>query len=369
MIRNYSRSRRNILLTTAAFSTVLLLLFVFRNRQTAAAQLPWSYTNLYGHSPPTADYEEKDICHAYGYHQFQHPDGEDGKRKVFDLFLLSSELDWLEIRLNTLAPHVDYFVIVESATTFTGMAKPLHLKENWDRFAEFHEKIVYKVIEDPGPELGASTWQHEDFFRNSLFYSAFPMDKAREGVDVVMVSDIDEIPKPATVDVLKHCEFPDRLTLQSRFYYYSFQWEHIGPQWPHPQATTFRGREGTISPNALRNGIGGSWWSRWWNKGYMRNAGWHCSSGFNTLKAMKEKMASFSHTPWNTEANRDSKTIVNRVRKGEDLFGRAGEMYKRVEENKDVPEYVMHRPDVFGYLLDRDDESAGFSDWPAVRGV
>lgn len=101
----------------------------------------------------------------------------------------------------------------------------------------------------------------------------------------------------------------------------------------------------------------------------MRNAGWHCSSGFNTLKAMKEKMASFSHTPWNTEANRDSKTIVNRVRKGEDLFGRAGEMYKRVEENKDVPEYVMHRPDVFGYLLDRDDESAGFSDWPAVRGV
>lgn len=365
MIRNYSRTQRNVLLATTALFTGLILLFLFRSRQTAASQLhvPWSYTNLYGHSPPTADYEEQDICKAHGYKQFQHSDRENGKRKVFDLFLFSSELDWLEIRLNTLSSQVDYFVIVESTTTFTGSQKPLHLKENWARFSEFHEKIIHKIIEDPGPEIGTQTWDHEDFFRNSLFYSAFPMELASEGVDVILVSDVDEIPKPATVEVLKHCDFPERLTLQSAFYYYSFQWAHVGAQWAHPQATTFRGRDGTISPNSLRNGIGGSWWRRWWESGTMRDAGWHCSSCFATLEAMKGKMASFSHTPLNTEANRDEKTIVERVRTGQDLFGRAGEKYARVDDNKDVPEYVLHRPDMFGYLLDRDGDDAGFSDW------
>lgn len=365
MHRNYSRAQRNVLLTTAILFLSLLLLFIFRNRQTAAAQLPWSYTNLYGHSPPTADYEEPDICKAHSYKQFSHPEGEQGRRKVFDLFLISSELDWLEIRLNTLAPHVDYFVIVESATTFTGQTKPLYLKDNWARFATYHEKIVHKVVEDPGPEIGISTWAHEDFMRNSLFYDAFPMELATAGVDVIIVSDVDEVPKPETIEVLKHCQFPERLTLQSRFYYYSFQWEHIGPQWPHPQATTFRGREGTISPNFLRNGIGGSWWRRLWQSRSMRGAGWHCSSCFSTLKAMRNKMSSFSHTPWNTEANRDENTIVSRVRNGEDLFGRVGQKFSRVEENKDVPEYVLHRPDAFGYLLDRDGDDAGFTDWNA----
>lgn len=100
----------------------------------------------------------------------------------------------------------------------------------------------------------------------------------------------------------------------------------------------------------------------------MKDAGWHCSSCFATLEAMKGKMSSFSHTPWNTEANRDEKTIVERVKTGQDLFGRVGEDYARVEENKDVPEYVLHRPDMFGYLLDRDGEDAGFKDWQA-RGI
>lgn len=358
MARNYSRARRNILLTTAALSTSLLLLFIFQNRQTAAAQLPWSYTNLYGHSPPTADYEEQDICKAHGYHQFQHPDGEDGKRKVFDLFLLSSEPDWLEIRLNTLEPYVDYFVVVEPATTSTGVSKPT----NWTRFAEFEDRIVHKVVDIPISEVGDNLQEREDYLRNSLFYNAFPMEQAREGVDVVMVSNVEELPRPEIVDVLKHCQFPERLTMQSRFYYYGFQWEHIGPKWPHPQATTFRGREGTIAPNFLRNGLGGSWWQRWWESGTLRNAGWYCSTCYSTIEGIKEMMASFSDTPWNTETNRNSKTIVSRVRKGLDLFGRMEEKYARVEENKDVPEYIVHRPDAFGYLLDRDGEFAGFKD-------
>lgn len=69
----------------------------------------------------------------------------DRARRVYDLVLFSTELDWLEIRLHAHAPYVDYFVVVESPTTFTKLSKPLVLQQNWDRFADFHHKIIYKL--------------------------------------------------------------------------------------------------------------------------------------------------------------------------------------------------------------------------------
>lgn len=78
------------------------------------------------------------ICEA---HSFAIEKRRQGERKIFDLVLLSTELDWLEIRLHTLAQYVDYFVVVESSTTFTGKPKPLYLKENWSAFKAFHDKI------------------------------------------------------------------------------------------------------------------------------------------------------------------------------------------------------------------------------------
>jgi beta-1,4-mannosyl-glycoprotein beta-1,4-N-acetylglucosaminyltransferase len=71
--------------------------------------------------PRTEDIQT--ICHA---HDFAARDDSEYPRKVYDLVLLSTELDWLEIRLHTVADYVDYFVIVESPTTFTGKPKPLY---------------------------------------------------------------------------------------------------------------------------------------------------------------------------------------------------------------------------------------------------
>jgi len=275
--------------------------------------------------------------------------------------------------LHTLSPYVDYFVIVESRTTFTGLAKPAYLADNWDKFAAFHRKIIYRVVDDPGSVVGPRTWDHEDYMRNALFDKVFPElvgipQEAHFG-DVLVISDIDEAPKPETLVVLRKCDFPDRLTLRSHFYYYSFQWMHRGEQWPHPQVTTYRGLGGTILPKDLRNGEAGThgWFftnhlRTWWEKADMWNAAWHCSSCFATVKEMQTKMESFSHSPWNTAENRDIKTIIERVKSGKDLFGRESEQYDRVEENKDIPAYVVQHKSVFGYLLDRDGEKAGFTD-------
>ena len=110
--------------------------------------------------------------------------------------------------------------------------------------------------------------------------------------DVLVVSDVDEILRPSTLRTLRACAFPRRLTLASRFYYYSFQWLHRGPEWPHPQATYYQGLKNTLLPNDLRIADGGMWPFREWEKGTMANASWHCSSCFATVGELLGKMAS-----------------------------------------------------------------------------
>ena len=63
--------------------------------------------------------------------------------KVLDAVLMSSELDLLEIRMNELDSVVDYFLIVESNATFTGLPKETYFALNRGRFSKFQHKIIY----------------------------------------------------------------------------------------------------------------------------------------------------------------------------------------------------------------------------------
>ena len=324
-----------------------------------------------GKSAP-ASKEVASICRSHGFLPY-------GKtRTVYDLVLFSTELDWLEIRLHTLAPYVDYFVVVESPTTFTGKPKPLLLKDNWDRFVPFHDKIIHRVVVDP--INSTRIWDHEDYMRNSLLDNVFPslVGTAQEAhkYDALVVGDIDEILRPSAMLLMRYCDVPARLTLRTHMYYYSFQWLHRGQQWAHPDATLYGGSvSNTISPNALRMGLLGpgllplAAFSRWWSRATLWNAGWHCSSCFATIAETRTKMHSFSHQGWNTANNRDAKVIIERVRNGLDLFSRESELYERIENNDDIPGYVLQQHQEkgrFEYLLDRDAKEAGFEDWDTV---
>jgi beta-1,4-mannosyl-glycoprotein beta-1,4-N-acetylglucosaminyltransferase len=308
----------------------------------------------------------QDFCYA---HSFAPYTKRSKRRKVYDLFLLNTELDWLEVRLHTLSASVDYFIIVESPITFTGHQKPLILKENWERFKEFHSQIIHHVLEDP-PQNAKRTWDVEDFQRNAMFSQVVPqlegIRKAEIG-DVLVVSDVDEIPRPATLVILRNCAVPKRVTIRSQFYYYGFQWRHRGEQWAHPQATLYNGPTGTILPADLRNGEG-EWnrLNRWWEKIDIWNAGWHCSTCFETIEEVLGKLGAFSHVGLNQEVYRDRERIVERVRGGKDLWDREGEVFDRVEGNEDIPDVLKVDRKRWGYLLDRDGRNAGFKDY--VKG-
>jgi beta-1,4-mannosyl-glycoprotein beta-1,4-N-acetylglucosaminyltransferase len=307
---------------------------------------------------------DESICSQHGWRPFKAKAGV--KRKVYDLIMVNNELDWLEIRLNSTYDYVDYFVIVEASLTFTGHPKPLSIKDNLDRLESYHSKIIYHLLEYPPDFDPKRTWDREDLQRDATFTQVFPRltgAQAPSKGDVLVVADVDEIPRPETLTVLRSCTFPRRLTLRSRFYYYSFQFLHRGPEWAHPQATYYDGLTGTVLPVNLRNGDGGIQPLIYWDKADLWNAGWHCSSCFRTMEELLNKMGSFSHVWMNGDQYRDKKRIADRVRNGKDIWDREGEVYDRVEENRDVPPALLRDPERFLFMLDRDGETAGFEDY------
>ncbi|KHN96207.1 glycosyl transferase family 17 protein [Metarhizium album ARSEF 1941] len=306
-------------------------------------------------------------CASHGFKPFVPSPA--GRRKVYDLFMINSELDFLEIRLDTLHGHVDYFVIVESPLTFQGGKKNLTIRDNWSKFERFHSKLIYHQLEFPPHFDPRLTWDFEDLQRDAMFTQVFPKltgDQAPNQGDVIVIADVDEIPRPETITTLRSCTFPPRLTLQSKFYYYSFQFLHVGPEWPHPQATFYQGPDETITPSHLRVGDGGSFFRReFFEKRSLKNASWHCSSCFATIDQFLNKMASFSHIWMNDPKFRNRERIVESVRHGKDFWGRKTERFVRVDRNTDVPGLLaLEEGRRFGYMMNRDGDSAGFTDYP-----
>ncbi|EER38729.1 glycosyl transferase [Histoplasma capsulatum var. duboisii H88] len=338
------------------------------------------------HQNGLTKHQANELCGLYNWPVYDPRQGNNQNtphpaRKVYDIFLLNTELDWLEIRLNELNDQVDFFVIVESNTTFTGHPKPLLLTDLsvWAKFAPFHHKIIHHIVEGDG-ETVRKAFDREKFQRDAGFTQLFPtlgQPNAKSPLallpatapqlgDVIIVSDIDEIPRPATVTLLRICSFPRRVNLRSRFYYYSFQWLHKGPDWAHPQATYYEGLENTIKPDDLRMGRGGSIVQKLFGpKADLFNASWHCSSCFATVKEMQTKITSFSHTEYNRPEFMSKEHIVEVVRTGKDLFDRPSQVYERVRSNLDVPAFLKGEAEKkrFRYMLDRDGKDGGFVDF------
>jgi beta-1,4-mannosyl-glycoprotein beta-1,4-N-acetylglucosaminyltransferase len=116
--------------------------------------------------------------------------------RLFDCFTFFNELDLLEVRLETLAPHVDFFVLAESPITYRADPKPLYFEQNKERFAKFLPKIRHIIVDDLPTEKGFDqNWQRETLQRAALERG---LADARDE-DIIMLSDLDEIPSPSKI--------------------------------------------------------------------------------------------------------------------------------------------------------------------------
>ena len=148
--------------------------------------------------------------------------------KIYDCFMYFDEEVVLDVRLNTLNEFVDYFVIVESIYTHKG--DPRELKFNHKKFEKFKDKIIYIVDEETYPQTDEiNTEDSEDEkSRKAIFNAAYRENGQRNLItrglkkandeDIIMVSDVDEIPKLSELN-FKNINEKIILFKQDMFYY------------------------------------------------------------------------------------------------------------------------------------------------------
>ncbi len=266
--------------------------------------------------------------------------------KIVDAFTFFDELELLEMRLRELAPVVDAFVLVESDTSFAGHRKPLVFHEHRERFAEY--PIEYVCVRDmPG---GDDAWAREHFQRDAIArgLGALAPD------DIVMISDVDEIPRRESVAHLRDLH-RDITFFQMRLSYFAFNYVRKGePQGGLLYTTAVHAdRARTESPSELRE-------SRrpYHRKGYeddggtrfLRDAGWHLSY-FGDEERIRGKIRNFSHQEHNTEELLASLNLEEITSSRRDIFGREKFHWEVVPSVTDLPDAVRRDPGKYGHFF------------------
>lgn len=138
--------------------------------------------------------------------------------KIYDCFTFYNELDLLEFRLEELYDHVDHFVIVEANRTFQNNTKPMYFKENQSRFKQYMDKIIHVQVEDMPEDTDA--WGRERHQRDAIAKGIVDADIN----DIVVVSDLDEIIRPDTVDKIRNDTDNSIWGLRMPLFYFKFNY-------------------------------------------------------------------------------------------------------------------------------------------------
>lgn len=295
--------------------------------------------------------------------------------KTYDCFLFFNELDLLEIRLNLLNEYVDFFVISESTITFSGNKKPLYYEENKDRFKKFHHKIIHQIIDDT-PEQFINLKKFEDpknkdeVCLNKIYNfiemaTNFPKEEKHWGrdffqreclhramencsdEDIVIFSDVDEIPKPETIKrVLSLFPSEEIYTLRQKEYNYYLNL-YKGDGWMGPRVANYRSLK-NISLNYIRAIIPGD--RTMIDTIDVQDGGWHFTSLGGTEMIIK-KIESWGHQEFNNSKIKDR--VAKNVAAGKDIFQRRGsKKSKKVEMSTDhFPSWLVSNIDKYDHLL------------------
>lgn len=172
---------------------------------------------------------DKDTYKQKGILTFTELPEEKRNRRVIDFSIFNTELDMLDVRLAELWDVVDIFVVFEAGMTFSGKRKTLYFDESRGRYAKFASKIVHIRV-DTLKAWGA--WGKEHQTRELLMNEGLRMSNAKAG-DILILGDIDEMPKPDVIRTLKQCGGWEDLNpkahlssicLETSFHYYSYEW-------------------------------------------------------------------------------------------------------------------------------------------------
>lgn len=276
---------------------------------------------------------------------------------VIDCIPFFNELDILKLRLHILDPLVDRFVIEEATHTFSGLPKDLCFEKNKEMFEEFLPKITYLVVDNSPEEI--STHERDKFQKNALAKAL--TDASDE--DVLILSDVDEIPNPVVLHELVKRFDPDKIyhLAQRNFYCYLNMEEISGNllsitgEFPGVERRMWLGTKVFAKKNIPESGIidlreispedprsvrvadGG------WHFGYMGS----CHET-DVSRRVGTKVVAAAHQEYNTEDVLAE--VKDRLILGEDIFGRNA-VFQWAVVDESYPQYLLEHKSEYDYLI------------------
>lgn len=281
---------------------------------------------------------------------------------VYDCFLFFNELDLLEMRLHILDTIVDYFVICEANITHSGVPREYCFAANRDRFSRWTDKIIYIQVDEmpvdfttvqpiasehsykgmceqaiatallqaPNIDLHAPLQCREYWQRESIIRAL----QDCQPDDVIILSDIDEIPNPDTIsNILQHFDNTRVYGLRQNSYYYKLNLLKER-HWVGPRISSYSrfSQQPVGTFRHIRDII-------------VANGGWHFS--FQTASGVAEKLAAYSHSDMADEsvmANLD-----NRIEQGIDPFNRGS--LTQVPIDSTYPQHLLDNIDRYKHMI------------------
>ncbi|XP_018719605.2 uncharacterized protein LOC104423908 isoform X2 [Eucalyptus grandis] len=282
------------------------------------------------------------LCKLHGWGIREFP------RRVYDAILFNNEVEMLTIRWKELYPYVTQFVLLESNSTFTGRLKRLIFKENRDKFKFVEPRLTYGMI-------GGRFKKGENPFVETAYQRvALEQLLRRVGIeddDLLIMSDLDEIPSAHTINLLRWCDdIPPKLHLQLKNYLYSFEFFYDNKSW---RASVHRYQSRSTRYAHFRQ-----------SDDLLADSGWHCSFCFRRISEFIFKMKAYGHSDRVRFAHYlDPTRIQDIICKGADLFdmfpeehtfreiiaklGNIPHSYSAVH----LPAYLLNNAEEYKYLL------------------
>ena len=269
--------------------------------------------------------------------------------KIYDCFTFYNELDLLDVRLAELYNHVDYFVIVEANTTFTNRSKPFYFNENKERYSKYFDKIIHVKVEDMPNNV--DPWANEEFQRNQIMRG---LTDATE-TDIIMVSDVDEIPRASAVDYVRTS---DQVIFAFRVPIYNFKFNYMKLNPDRYNIWIMATRHNALlqlSPNILRTLRFG-----FFDTGYkfvndgcevIEHGGWHFGyMGDN--QHLIDKAQSFSHSEVNTPEFLEQIDVEASIAKRTSWKQDSDDCYEIVEVDNYLPKEIVDNQEKYQkYIL------------------
>lgn len=333
------------LLLFVMIPTCVFIIYVHGQKFTYFLRPLWESPPKPFHERPHYYHENvsmENLCKLHGWGIREYP------RRVYDAVLFSNEVDILKLRWKELYPYVTEFVLLESNSTFTGLPKPLVFSAVRDQFKFVEPRLTYGQV--PGRfKRGENPFVEEAYQRLALDYLL--KQAGIQDDDLLIMSDVDEIPSRHTINLLRWCdEIPPILHLRLKNYLYSFEFLLDSNSW---RASVHIYQSGKTKYAHYRQ-----------SDDILADAGWHCSFCFRHISEFVFKMKAYSHVDRVRFSHfLNPKRIQKVICKGADLFDMLPEEYTFKDiigklgpiphsySAVHLPAYLLEKADRYKFLL------------------